>query len=176
MLIYAIKVDPPKSQATLRRLERDRALIRANEAWRADRIHRPRPKTTHARNAAEVPDLLLHLLHRGHKDWRHGQLGRLRGLERSADAGVKLINRATDRLMAIVKRAVAATPPSRNAELAYGDIVAGDVGDVAQAIATLRPDLARRCRGRTGDRQPSRTCRVAAATAAPAPVSCAAPR
>jgi hypothetical protein len=46
--------------------------------------------------------------------------------------------------MEIVKRAVAATPPSRNAELAYGDIVTGDVGDVAQAIATLRPDLARR--------------------------------
>src|SRR3981189_1976565 len=74
----------PKSQPTLRRLERDRALIRANEAWRADRIHRPRPKTTHARNAAEVPDLLLHLLHRRHKDWRHGQLGRLRGLENAA--------------------------------------------------------------------------------------------
>ena len=63
MLIYAIKVAPLKSQPTLRRLERDRALIRANEAWRADRIHRPRPKTTHARNGAEVPDLLLHLLH-----------------------------------------------------------------------------------------------------------------
>ena len=51
----------------LRRLERDRVLIRANEAWRADRIHRPRLKIAHAGTLQKDPNLLLHLLHRGRR-------------------------------------------------------------------------------------------------------------